>query len=523
MSKSRKKCGHGRRPHVKRNTQRTTDQCPESSNSPDDLGTYTWFGTGKPASIKVVPAEGEIIDNGGLLGLRELVRHSGLLNIKASTSPRNPQYSDGDCLALHLAVIAQGNSHYAHSERMRANATFAKIALGLPGIASTETVRQRFDLMGLSQDIPEKIFECMNTLVTKVNYVPNIIELEDIIDGDPWTDMVTRIFIDNSVFANSNCKKEGVEPTYNKEEGYFPAFAYDDNNMPISGNLFEGSTHSLHGIYEFIDKTAAIQLSRCPETKQLFVLDAAYDSLSLTYKIDQDGNFVITKLNARRDEGFYKTAVRLAESTDKKDVANREEILHDDGSMSIYVDFMRTRKKNGLFIHDATPEEKMDWRFCSEVRKKPIYENGLPTGRYEIKVFTVWTNIFHKKLSARQIIELYRDRGTMEQSFGEIKSQMRHEKFPSGKFQTNRIVFALMLLAMTMLKIMGTYLVECELNGNKNYNVKRRLVGTIIQNFIRMPGVLIYHGRQYILKIKGCFEGVAEAFCRFCTNMCKLA
>jgi hypothetical protein len=476
------------------------------------------FKNGKHTKLGIVPAEHFVVPNAGIAGIGPLIAASGLLRTKASTTSSDVEYSDGACLAVHVAGIASGNSNFVRSEELRAQGTFAELALNVPKIMSTETLRQREDEMGRDPRVEQFILECMNKLVAKVNYKPTVINL-----GGKKGEDVTRIFIDNSIFENRKCKKEGVTPTYDKRMGYFPAFAYDESFMPIYGRLLEGNTSSLDGVNEFIDKASAIQLERCPDTKQLFILDAAYDALPLISKIHKDGNYIVCKLNKRRDDDFDGIAIRLASSTEREDIKKCEKVEHDDGSTSYYVSHNRTRTKPGLFTYDATPEEKFKWRFCSEVRVTPILENGADTGKIKIKVFTVLTNIFQRSMSARKIIELYRDRGAMEQNFAELKAHMGHEKFPSGKLGTNRIVFSLMLLAMTMLRIMGTYLVECILNGNKNYGIKRRLAKTIIRHFMRLPGVFTKHGRKYCLKVKGYFEGIGEAFCRYFTDICQIA
>jgi len=519
MSKSKKRGSHGRPERNSQGVQDGNNHSDHSFNPDSGHNIIRMLVNDKPSQFEIAPAKGMLVPNSGIAGLRPLIIACGLLDIKASTTSPIAKYRDGECLAVHIASIANGTPDFVRSEELRAQGRFPELALNVPKVMSTETLRQREDKMGEDPEVERAILECINTLAMKVKHKPNIIELGCGAGGEQGIDKVTKIFIDNSIFENDKCKKEGVTVTYDKRRGYFPVFAYDDLNMPLTGRLLEGNTSALHDINEFIDRVAAIQQKRCPDTKQLFVLDAAYDVLALMVKINNDGNYVICKVNKRRDAEFDAKAISLATSTATDDIKNREVVLHNDGTKSIYVSFKRPRKKKGLF----TPEDKQEWRFCSEVRIIPIKENGMDTGQTTMKIFTVWTNIFRTDVSAREIIKLYRDRGAMEQNFGELKSHLGHEKFPSGKLATNRIVFALMLLAMTMLRIMGAYLVDCILNGNKNYDIKRRLVKTILRHFMHLPGQFITHGRKFCLKVKGYFDGIAEAFCRYCTDMRQLA
>ena len=50
----------------------------------------------------------------------------------------------------------------------------------------------------------------------------------------------------------------------------------------------------------------------------------------------------------------------------------------------------------------------------------------------EYKVFSVWTDL--EKVSDTDVLRLYRDRGTCEQYFAELKSELDLERLPSGKF-----------------------------------------------------------------------------------------
>jgi hypothetical protein len=83
-----------------------------------------------------------------------------------------------------------------------------------------------------------------------------------------------------------------------------------------------------------------------------------------------------------------------------------------------------------------------------------------------------------------------------------------------------KLIFAL-LFSRAMLRIMGTYLVKPTINGEKTA-VERRRVGTVIQHFMHMPGILSKHARHWELRGHSYFHEVAEALCQFYTDMCML-
>jgi hypothetical protein len=68
----------------------------------------------------------------------------------------------------------------------------------------------------------------------------------------------------------------------------------------------------------------------------------------------------------------------------------------------------------------------------------------------EYTVFSVWTNL--EGVSCADVLRLYRDRGTCEQYFAEIKSELDLERLPSGKFCVNELFFQLGMFVNNMLR-----------------------------------------------------------------------
>jgi len=449
----------------------------------------------------------------GLAAAGPLLKMSGLNDFKASTTTNNPEYTDADCMKVLIASMLNGNSTYVYTERLRGQNDFTTLSLQLVGgVPSCETVRQRLDEIAKDPCAIPYIFNCMEKMLDKNDYQPPLVELtyKDKRGGISYKNVVVN-YIDNSIMVNANCHKEGVNYTYKKGvKGYNPVFAYDSAMMPVIGELLEGNAPALYeGIYGIFDKIKQVQDNRFHRKTQLTIFDCAYDSIKHMSYIEDQGGLFITRLNNRGNSFYEIQAVNLASSENPQIKENQSITTEKDGTRVIVGDFVRTRV--------IGKNKKRPYRYVYEVKRIPNYESG--SLKWDVKVFMVWTNIFG--VDSEEILKLYRQRGESEQMFGEIKTDMRHEKFPSGSLATNQLIFALMLFSQAMLRIMGTYLVKCTINGEIT-DVERRRIGTVIQHFMHMPGILIKHARHWVLRVHSYFHEVAEALCQFYTDMCML-
>jgi hypothetical protein len=115
----------------------------------------------------------------------------------------------------------------------------------------------------------------------------------------------------------------------------------------------------------------------------------------------------------------------------------------------------------------------------------------------EHKVFSVWTNI--EKASDADILRLYRDRGTCEQYFAELKSELDLERLPSGKFSVNELFFQIGVLVNNMLRVLGEALLDSGIIGLKK--ATRRRLRTIMQGMMYLCGRLVRHARRIVLNV----------------------
>ena len=104
------------------------------------------------------------------------------------------------------------------------------------------------------------------------------------------------------------------------------------------------------------------------------------------------------------------------------------------------------------------------------------------------------------------------DHGTHQQFHSEFKTDLDLEPLPSGKFDTNYLVFEFATLAMNTLRLMG----QAGLLGPDapaRHAARRRRIETVMQELVYRAGRLIEHGRRLFLGL-GANDRAAKAFQR---------
>jgi hypothetical protein len=117
-----------------------------------------------------------------------------------------------------------------------------------------------------------------------------------------------------------------------------------------------------------------------------------------------------------------------------------------------------------------------------------------------------------KDFPPETIIALYADHGTHEQFHAALGTDMDLERLPSGKFDTNYLVCALVALAMNVPSLMC----QAGLHGPDapvRHEARRRRIKTEMQELISRAGRLILHGCRLILGL-GTDDRAAAAFVR---------
>ena len=113
-------------------------------------------------------------------------------------------------------------------------------------------------------------------------------------------------------------------------------------------------------------------------------------------------------------------------------------------------------------------EKTVGIRTIYEITERTIDRYGQYFIVPDIELGTYWTNT---SLPDETVIDLYHAHGESEQYHSEIKTDMDVERLPSGKFESNKLVLELTMIAYNILRIIGQESLEI-------YTFKR-LYGTL--------------------------------------------
>ena len=98
------------------------------------------------------------------------------------------------------------------------------------------------------------------------------------------------------------------------------------------------------------------------------------------------------------------------------------------------------------------------------------------------------------------VIDLYHAHEESEQYHSEIKTDMDVERLPSGKFESNKLVLELTMIAYNILRIIGQEsLKKKDAPGQKK--IHRRRIRTVISNLMQFAGHLTEHAGRLVLSI----------------------
>jgi len=408
------------------------------------------------------------IGHAGLSLIGEMARISGLDNACLGiTGMKQPQISDPDILRGLCGLVAQGKTDFDHIKEFTQDSFFQN-ALGINRIPSAEILRQRFEHMSSCSGFEERIHECALDLGRKMGVNPDYTRIGD----HSWV----RMDVDVTIFDNSDTKKEGSAPTYDRRYGFAPIFAHLGGGWMINAQLREGSAHSFTaGTTEFIDQSLdyAHQLVDAPF---LLVADGGFDSADLLRLLDKRANTgFIVKHNLRKETEaqWLQTAKqygRLVKQTKEKRVYQ--------GSVYRTVEGIKDPVR---MVFEVT-----------EIRSK----DGQLLWTPETIVFSAWTSL---DAAEEEVLKAYRQRGTSEQYHAEFKTEMDMERLPSGKFAVNSAFLKMGMLIYNMFKVIDQDMVYAKALGLKK--ATRRRMKTIMRSIVYMCGKIIRHSRRLILQL----------------------
>ena len=419
----------------------------------------------------IEPTNERITAHSGLAIVGDLLYHTNLsqrFNKTKLAKMENPSISNGDVASSYIGLLCQGKSDFDDIEDFRED-EFFRYALNIDNVPSSPTLRQRLDQAALSDDWKEILLEESADLIRRLHTSISPVYAND----TPYV----PLDVDVSPFDNSNTRKEGVERTYKGCDGYAPMLAYlGQEGYCVNAELREGSVHSQNGTPEFLQKT--IELARQMTDQPLLVrMDSGCDSADNMKVCFQNEVDFIIKRNPRKETAEDWLAIAQAEGTCREVRPGKK----------VYTGYsLSTIKGTGVPIH-----------IVFKVIERTIDANGQILLVPEIEFDTYYTSLLEPSST---IVELYKDHGTSEQFHSEIKTELDLERLPSGKFPTNDLVLHFGLFAYNLLRIIGQESLKAD-DAPLRKNVKRRRIRTVIQNIITLASKLVYHGRQWKLKV----------------------
>jgi hypothetical protein len=424
-----------------------------------------------------------IFGNAGLAGIGQLLRVAEINQVRSSRNLPNYKIKDTDIIKVFCGLVAVGRVGFEHIHHVARDDFFAA-ALGIARMPSEASLRQRFEAMSLDRRVHEDLPKCGIRMLKKVNH--------PVVKVDVPGFCGVRVDTDTSIFDNSQSKKEGVAVGYSGVAGYAPLCSFLEGGIVVGAQLCPGDQHPLHEGYEGYFAQARQRVTELAAGSPiLWVEDAAFDSGKLMATRHADVNkardFFIIRHNLRQESPAV--LVNLAKE--------QGEASHPRPGKTVYI---------GSTVRRHGEMEKV--RLVYEVTER-ISKKGQLLLAPEYTVFSVWTNL--EEVSCADILRLYRNRGTCEQYFAEIKSELDLERLPSGKFCVNELFFQLGMFVNNMLRVMGQSLLGPEITKMKK--ATRRRLRTVMQNLMYMCGRVVRHAHQVILRVKSA-NGTAGAMCR---------
>lgn len=401
---------------------------------------------------------------GLLLSRTELAKCLNGIQLKDNAAPH---IKNSDVAFAYIGLLCQGKNDFDCVREMDSDQEFYCKALGIRDIPSSETLRQRFDMVRGQWRKP--IIKENTAMLQKVG-----------VKLTPCIDEYIPLDTDVSPFDNSRTKKQGVSRTYKGYDGYAPIFAYlGMEGYLINTELRHGSNHCQKNTVPFL-KESIEQAKQLTDKPLLLRLDAGNDSgdnIRLCLKPETSCDFLIKRnLRSESQEMWLEIA--------KEEM---RQISHPRNGKTVYT--------GSVYWSIQDCDRKI--RIVYQVIERTCTADGQLLLVPEIEAQTWWTSLNHPE---EKIIGLYNDHGTCEQFHSEIKTDMDLERLPSGKFETNSLVLELGILAYNILRIMGQESVK-QTDASMRKTAKRRRIRTVIQNLILIATRIVTHARKTYLNL----------------------
>lgn len=433
-------------------------------------------------TIHIEFSDERLITPSGLVFVGQILGKSNFVK-KINRAPISNEYlqkqiKNGDILLTYIGMLCQGKPQYEAVREMMDDPDYYKYALGIAyAIPSAETLRQRFDMIGDS--LRGDILQANIDMLREMKIEPAALE-----NG------YVPVDIDVTPFDNSKTKKEVVSRTYKGFDGYAPIMAYiGTEGYFVNTQLRVGKQHCQKETPDFLRET--IELCRQLTDKPLLIrLDSGNDAsenigifMEESYRYN-NVSFIIKRNPRQESKEEWLASV--------KDCCTNIQKPRDGKTVYIGQTF-----RDVTYTLPNKTEKTAGIRTIYEITERTIDKHGQYFIVPDIELDTYWTNL---PLSDQNIIDLYHAHGESEQYHSEIKTDMDVERLPSGKFDSNKLVLELTIIAYNILRIVGQEsLKKRDDPGRKK--VRRRRIRTIISNLMQFAGHLTEHAGRLILSI----------------------
>ena len=284
--------------------------------------------------------------------------------------------------------------------------------------------------------------------------------------------------------------KEGVSRTYKGFDGYAPIMAYiGTEGYLVNLELRIGKQHCQKETPDFLRET--IELCRQLTEKPLLIrLDSGNDAsenigifMEESYKYN-NVSFIIKRNPRQESKEEWLESVREC----------CQNIQHPRDGKTVYIG---QTFRNVTYSLSDNEEKTVGIRTIYEITERTIDRYGQYFIVPDIELGTYWTNT---SLPDETVIDLYHAHGESEQYHSEIKTDMDVGRLPSGKFESNKLVLELTMIAYNILRIIGQEsLKKKDAPGRKK--IHRRRIRTVISNLMQFAGHLTEHAGRLVLSI----------------------
>ena len=374
-------------------------------------------------------------------------------------------------LSSYIGLLVEGKSDFEAIEGKRGDRFFLH-SLGLAGVPSAATLRQRMDGLGVAAS--DAVDSLLAPLLTRARA-----QFSPVASG--------HVPVDIDVFCldNSDSKKEGVGRTYAGYDGYAPIAAYlgAAEGYCLALELRDGVQHSAKETEYTLERVIARALALTSE-RLLLRWDSGFDSERLFATALEQGAGrvdVLGKWNPRSFDVEGCAAAKRKEETTAW-VSPRE-----GKRITTWESAGRTiTLADGGTVH---------LRRILRLTERTIKADGTVLLLPEV-VIDGWETTLTEPVET--VIALYADHGTHEQFHSEFKTDLDLERLPSGKFDTNVLVLSLAAVAYNVLRLIGQQAL-LKKEAPLRHPAKRRRLKTVMQEMLRVAAQLTQHARRVTL------------------------